>query len=269
MTSLAVTNQQGTNHKPNTPNLGCMRDYDLVVYTAFDLKAISDMEKCHQGLTSSAHKRDVSHMLLHYHTSMRLRPFIERYGLRRGERAGCPCTKIDELRSEPDCMHTGEFDPDRFRARYMQSHCLICSTRNCEGEICDHQVLHDDCIKIQSPHSPIGLLHANEDELHIAGNVPYKVLLEEFSSTDKTEREWEDNNWRIYSTREDDLFDSWPAWVQQAQITLLEFTQKQAYRRCFEANWLAMAMGQHPRLGAKSLTSCMDPEILHIVMKSI
>jgi hypothetical protein len=241
-------------HTPDTP-LGCMRDYDLVVYTVDDLNAIAAIETCLNGLTSREHKRELRQMIEHYHSSMRLSPFIDSFNSC-PDNTGCPCTKLDR-HDEPDCMHAGYFDLGRFRVRYMESHCLICYTRNCEGEICDHQVLYDDCVKVL--HTQIGLLHAKEDELHIAGNTPYTELLEHYTDTDKTQREWEDE----HSWFNNLLVDSWPDWVREAQARLDDFKlvglrQKKS---------LAMAMGQHSRLGAQSSTNMLNPEMLAMVSR--
>ena len=254
MTSLAVTNQQTTNHTPTT-QLGCMLDYDLVVYTEFDLKVIADLETCFNRLTSRANKRYVSQMILHYHASKRLLPYIERFESS-PDNTGCPCTKLDRY-NEPDCMHPDEFDMHRLQERYMQSHCLICYTRNCEGEICDHKVLHDDCMKVL--HTSIGLTHAKEDELHIAGNTPYTEVLQGYTDTDKTQREWENTNSRFNFL----LVDSWPARVQEAQVALDDFKRVGLHRN----KSLAMAMGQHSRLGAKSSANMLNTDLLAMVMK--
>jgi hypothetical protein len=277
MASLHVTN-------PQIPIvIGSMEDYDLVDYNDEELAKIKEMEDCMRKLTSEKYQGLAKTCLLAIHAEKRVRKFKDAFNSSPDPTActrtitdtifqdsrlrmykdifnpspyptACACT-IPYINNEPNCMHPGAFDMDRVRENYIiANHCLICGARDCDREdsTCGHKVLINDFEMTIRKRWFRGLCTPvmwNKYDFEMAA-----------WETGQIER-W-GPPYRMIQERE------WQATVAEIEVTRVEFTQKQVERR-FQAKCLAMAMGQHPRLGAKSLTSCMDPEILRIVMTTI
>jgi hypothetical protein len=241
-------------------DIGSMEDYDLVCYNKEELAKIEKIENCMETLKSEKYQGVARTWLLSIHAKKRVDQFQRVFDLCPSQTA-CTCTIMD-VYNKPECIYPGGFNRYHFHITYMQDkHCLLCGVRNCDRKdsTCGHKVLHDDCVKIV------------RNELWASHNT---LNTNSFLELDKRTKDWETLLISMWGEEADLPYNmrverEWVTKITELEVTLVEFTQKQVERRCFEAKWLAMAMGQHPRLGAKSHTSCMDPEILHIVMKSI
>ncbi|KAJ1494253.1 hypothetical protein T484DRAFT_1741576 [Baffinella frigidus] len=82
--------------------LGCMHNYDVVVYTEDELKIVKDIETCLGELTSEFFRGKANDMLEYFHASKRVLGFMNDFNSFTGN-TSCKCDIMD-LGDEPDCM---------------------------------------------------------------------------------------------------------------------------------------------------------------------
>jgi len=237
---------------------GCMTYYDMVVHTEAELNMINDMKSCLENLKSEKYRGQLMDMIQSYHAEKRLVPFIYHFNSFRGQTAYemvCTCTKLDSI-GDLDCMHpTGKFDIRRVQFAFDNGHCLICGTYDLADGICEHRALFDDCKMVAGGR---GRLANPTDE--------FERQLRRVLRYDAKMHTWEQTHVSINSPPEDMVLQrEWRAERVEAEVVLQNLKMKREEEQ-HRVDWLSLAMGQHPRLGANSQTNGMRPEIIAMIM---
>ena len=234
-----------------------MTNYDIVVHTEAELKMINDMQSCLEQLESQTYRGKVMDILEFYHASKRVQPFIDEFNSFVGETA-CTCTTLDDA-GDVDCMHpAGKFDMKRVVwSIFKDGHCLICGTYDLTDGICDHRALHDDCYKLATEYEPC---------LRDVNDGYRKNRLCQFLKWDKGKHRWEQRTLHYHGAMPECVMQrEWRTTCEEAQVVLQRLKCKRE-EEVLRLKWLALAMGQHSRLGSNSPATGLYPEIIAMIM---
>jgi hypothetical protein len=218
-----TNNQQTTNDMSKTP-LGCMHNYDIVMYTEHELIIVKDIETCLEKLTSEFFKGKAKDMLEYFHASKRVLPFMndfDSFG-----KTPCTCTIMD-FDNEPDCMHPGTFNVNRVFSSSQDFHCLVCGSYNCNDGTCEHKVLHDDCMKISRDGRSFPRYNKHGIPHHTRSGRTHTLELDSYMKHDKAMTA--DENRLPSPTEQQVLEREWRVRMDETQVALDHFKQNRVH----------------------------------------
>jgi len=204
--------------------------FGCMTYYDMVVCTINKVQSYLEVIKSQKYRSKVMDMMQYYHAEKRLMPFIRHLN---------------------SFTPTAKFDIERMSCEFFDGHCLVCGTYDI---ICDHRALADDCRKVSS-------------EMGRVVNLPrhFQKRLDQFLLHDEPMYAWEDRKENIDHPPECMVLQrEWRAECAEAEVVLqnLKWKREEGQR----LNWLALAMGLHPRLGANSPAHCLDPEIIDKIM---
>ena len=256
--SVGPTTYETTANMPRTTpptERGCMKQYTVPTLNKYELNMFEDMATAKKSLRSHQFKHFTEGLEEYSRTSMRVVAFAESYNS--CEKQVCQCRKRN-LHSDLVCVHLNSFDSKRIVERASEGFCLVCGKDFTYDGLCAHRQLHKDC-EFLNEKSRFYLPNPGHQATHMVGRESHTKLLEIYVAQDEAMAKREEN------------YVSEPISMsinrREARISKVEKDKIDAIRGSYLHDvQVAFLMGEHERLGEKSMVSELKSDSVKLIM---